>query len=243
MTPTPTSRPASTPARRGVRSACAVMGLSLVLLTACSGGEEDTPESPEDALAAAKTNLDDTSGVALSLTTDGLPAGVDALSKATGVGTHAPAFEGDLEVTVGGLTVEVPVVAVDGEVFAKLPFTTKYSKIEPDDYGAPDPAGLMDTSNGISAWLTAVEDVEEGEQTRDGDQVLTTYTGTLPGTAVAEVIPSATAEADFDATFSIDDEGFLTSAEVAGPFYGDAGDVEYTIALSDYGTDQDITAP
>ena len=65
----------------------------------------------------------------------------------------------------------------------------------------------------------------------------------VPGTVVAEVIPSASTKADFDATFSIDDEGFLDSAEVTGPFYGDVGDVTYTIALDDYGTEEDINRP
>jgi len=137
----------------------------------------------------------------------------------------------------------VPVIAVEGQVFAKLPFTTKYTEIDPADYGAPDPADLMDSTQGLSSWLTAVTGVKKGDQTRDGDKVLTTYTGTLPGSAVAPVIPSATPKADFDATFSIDDEGYLAAAEVVGPFYGDAGDVDYTIKLDDYGTDKDITKP
>jgi lipoprotein LprG len=215
----------------------------LLLLGACSEDEEE-PTTPEDVLAEAKANLDDTSGVSIALTTEGeIPKGVDALVEADGIGTHAPAFEGDLKVSVNSLEIEVPVVAVDGEVFAQLPFTSSFQPIEPDDYGAPDPADLMDTTAGISSWLTALEDVEEGDETRDGDKVLTTYTGTLPGTAVAEVIPSASPDADFDATFSIDDEGFLDTAEVIGPFYGDAGDVDYVIALDDYGTDEEIDRP
>jgi lipoprotein LprG len=214
----------------------------MLLLGACSGGDDEEPVTPEDALAGAKTKLDETSGVSLSLTTDQLPDGVDALSEATGVGTHAPAFEGDITVIYNGLSVEVPVIAVDGRVFAKV-FTTDYKEIEPDDYGAPDPAMLMDPTEGISSWLTDVEDVEAGDQTREGDAVLTTYTGTLPGSAVAGVIPSASKNADFDATFGIDDDGYLVTAEVGGPFYGDAGVVDYTIGLDDYGVDKDITRP
>ena len=216
----------------------------VLLLAGCSdGGDEESATSPEDALAAAKANLDDTSGVSLSLTTDQLPDGVDAILTATGVGTHAPAFEGDLTMKINNLSVDVPVVAVDGKVFARLPFTTKFSEINPADYGAPDPASLMDTTNGLSDWLTALEGVEEGDQVRSGDQVLTSYSGTIPGSVVAEVIPSASKNVDFEATFSIDDEGFLTAADVAGPFYGDVGDVDYSIKLSDYGSDQEITRP
>ena len=216
----------------------------LLMLGGCSGGgDEEAATSPEDTLATAKANLDDTSGVALSLTTEELPDGLDAILTATGVGTHAPAFEGDLTMKINNLSVDVPVVAVDGKVFARLPFTTTFSEINPADYGAPDPANLMDTENGISSWLTALEGVEEGEQVRNGDQVLTSYSGTLPGSVVADVIPSASKGADFDATFRIDDEGFLDTAEVAGPFYGDVGDVDYTIKIDEYDADQVITRP
>jgi len=229
--------------RRGLRTSLALAVSPLLLVAACGDSDEGAPTSPEDALAEAKANLDDTSGLTLELSTDSLPDGVDGILRASGVGTHAPAFDGDLEVSVSSLSLEVPVVAVDGLVYAKLPFTTQFKEIEPDDYGAPDPAALMDSTSGISSWLTAAEGVEEGEQKRDGDKVVTTYTGTLPGSAVVDVIPSASTKADFAATFSVDDDGFLTAAEVSGPFYGDTGVVDYTIALSDYGSDKDITRP
>jgi lipoprotein LprG len=232
----------STPGRR-LRPLAALLAAPLLLASACSGGDDKEPSTPEDVLAEAKTQLDETSGVAIDLTAGELPKGLDALAEASGVGTHAPAFEGDIKVAVNNLSLEAPVIAVEGQVFAQLPFTSEYNEIDPANYGAPDPATLMDPDNGLSAWLTAAEGIKEGDETRDGDQVLTPYTGTLPGTAVAEVIPSASTKADFDATFSIDDEGRLVSAEVAGPFYGDAGDVEYTIDLSEYGTDKEITAP
>jgi lipoprotein LprG len=232
----------STPGRR-LRTLAAASAVPLLLVSACSGGDDKEPSTPEDVLAEAKTQLDETSGVAISLTAGELPKGVDALIEATGVGTHAPAFEGDLKVLVNNLTLDAPVIAVEGQVFAQLPFTSEYNEVDPENYGAPDPATLMDPDIGLSSWLTAVEGVEEGDETRDGDQVLTSYTGTLPGSAVAEVIPSATVKADFDTTFRIDDEGRLVTAEVAGPFYGDVGDVDYTIGLDDYGTDKEVTAP
>jgi lipoprotein LprG len=232
----------STPHRR-LRLLVAALTAPLLLVTACSGGDDDGPETPEDVLAEAKTELDDTSGVTISLAAGELPRDLDALVEATGVGTHAPAFDGDIEIQNNNLTLKVPVIAVEGQVFAKLPGVPRYVEIDPADYGAPDPAALMEPSTGLSAWLTAAEGVEEGDETRDGEDVLTTYTGTLPGEAVAEVIPSASVDADFEATFNIDDEGRLAAAEVTGPFYGDAGDVEYTVTLDDYGTEEDITRP
>ena len=69
---------------------------------------------------------------------------------------------------VNGLDVDVPVVSVDGTVYAKLPFTRSFAEVNPADYGAPDPAQLMDPDTGLSTWLTAATGIEEGERVRDG---------------------------------------------------------------------------
>ncbi len=235
---------ASHPGRRA-RPTLALLAAGLLLgVSACSGDSSTTPEqTPEDILGAARQALDDTSGVTVSLTTEALPDGVDGVLDATGTGTHAPAFDGSIKVLINGLSVDVPVVAVDGLVYAKLPFTLRYAEIDPGDYGAPDPADLLATEGGVSSWLTAATGVTEGDQVRDGDQVLTSYSGSVPGDAIASVIPSADDTATFEATFEIDDGGRLTSADVTGPFYGDQGEVDYTLTLADYGTEKDITAP
>lgn len=216
---------------------------AVLALTGCGASSSEDTESPEKVLAAAKTQLDETPGVTLALTTPELPDGVDGVLEAKGVGTHAPAFEGILKVLASGVTVKVPVVAVGGVVHAQLPFRTDYTEVDPAEYGAPDPAQLLDPEAGVSSWLTAATDVAEGERTRRGEAVLSSYTGTVPGEAVAATIPSADAAAEFPGTFSIDDQGRLVDAVVTGPFYGDAGDVAYSVALSDYGTEKEITAP
>jgi lipoprotein LprG len=247
MTTTRRRRPIPHPPRfssHALRPVALVLLPLVLLLTACSGGNDpQSGKSATEVLAAAKKALDDTSGVNLTLSTKELPKGVDGILDAKGVGTHAPAFQGDLKVMVNNLTVEVPVVSVNGEVFAKLPFTTKFAPIDPGDYGAPDPATLMDPQQGLSAWLTATKAVEKGEQTRSGEAVLTTYTGMLPGKAVAKVVPSADATKDFPATYLLDGEGRLQSARVQGPFYGPKGVADYQIAITGYGVQKDITAP
>ena len=225
-----------------MRTLLAPLLVPLLALSACSGSGE--PEaSPDERLAAAKTVLDETPGLTLSIEADKLPAGVTGLLSGEGVATHDPAFEGTLEVSGSGISAQVEVVAVDGEVLAQLPFRQDFVPIDPADYGAPDPAELMSTEGGLSSLLTAAEDVEEGEQTRDGETVLTTYTGTVPGDAVGALLPSADPEADFDAVFSIDGEDQLTRVELTGPFYPDADDVTYVVGLSDYGTEKEIVAP
>lgn len=224
----------------------ALTGSALVLtltLSACSGGAEEAEASPEEVLAAAKAALDETSGVRVTLSTEKLPPTVDGILRAEGVGTHDPAFEGDLKVASGGITVDVPVVAAQGKVMAKLPFTTKFVEVDPAAYAAPDPAGLMEPEGGLSSLLTAAEDVQEGEQVRSGEDVLSSYTGTVPGEVVASIIPSATPDADFDATFTVDDEDHLREAVLTGAFYPQADDVTYTITFEQYDTSADITLP
>jgi lipoprotein LprG len=216
----------------------------VVPLVACSdGGGGGSDKTPEEVLAAAKQALDETSGVTLSLKTDKLPGGVDGILEATGVATRAPAFDGDLTMVVNGLDVAVPVVSVDGTVYAKLPFTRSFAEVNPADYGAPDPAQLMDPDTGLSTWLTAATGVKEGDRVREGEVVLSSYTGSVPGVVVDASIPSADADARFPATFRIDQDGRLRSVDISGPFYGAKGMVDYTVGVDDYGTDKDITKP
>lgn len=217
---------------------------STLILSGCSGSssEEDEP-SPEEVLASAKTNLDKTPGVHVVLSTEKLPKNVDGILSADGIGTHPAAFEGDLKVAASGITADVAVVAVDDVVYAMLPFTTRFVEIDPADYGAPDPAVLMGTEAGLSSLLTEAEDVKKGEDKRDGEAVVTSYTGTVPGEAVTSVIPTASADASFDANFTITENDRLNSAVLTGSFYPGGGDVTYTIEFDKYGTEKEITAP
>lgn len=220
-------------------------GVLLVVLTACSGDDSsasDTP--PEDVLAAAKATLDETSGVNLTLTTDNLPDGVTGVEEAEGVATHAPAFEGTITVNLLGQAVEVPVVAVDGTVYAELPFTSGFQDVDPAEYGAPDPAQLMNPDTGLSTLLSDTTDVERGDSVRGGDdnsEVLTEYSGSVSGEVMQNVIP--TSSGNFDVVYTITDDHELRAARLTGVFYRDSEPMSYVVTFEDYGTEKDITAP
>lgn len=220
---------------------------AVVLLTAsgCSGSEDSGPQGdPEEVLAQAKTTLDETSGVSLTLTTDDLPDGVTGVEQAEGVGTHAPAFEGKLSVVLSGQAFQVPVVAVDDKVYVQLPLTTRWQDIDPAEYGAPDPAQFMSPDSGLSALLPATTDLERGDTVRGGEdnkEVLTSFTGTVGADTVTNVIP--TASGDFDATYDVTDDSELRSVTLTGEFYPDSPSMTYTLTIDDYGTEKDITAP
>ncbi len=222
------------------------LAAALLTLTGCSGDQEEGADqrTPEEVMRQAKATLDETSGVAITLEGQDLPEGLAAIRAAEGVGTHAPAFEGTLTVTLAGQDFEVPVVAVDGKVYAQLPLTPGWSDVDPAEYGAPDPARLMSTDEGLSALLTATTGLARGESVRGGEdnrEVLTEYTGSVPGDVVANVIPSASG--DFDAAYTVTDEGELRTARLTGVFYRDTEPMTYVIDFDDYGVERDITAP
>lgn len=228
--------------------AALLAGLLALVLTACSGGDEEPAaeaQSPEEVLSAAATTLAETSGVNLSLTTDDLPAGVTGITEATGVATSAPAFDGTLSVVLSGTTFEVPVIAVDDKVYAQIPLTPGWNVVDPGEYGAPDPAALIDADTGFGALLTVSQGVEEGDSVRggaDNSEVLTTYTGTVPGAAMKRVIPSSAGDS-FDAEYLVTDDGELRSATLTGIFYPDSESMTYTVTFEDYGTEKQIVAP
>jgi lipoprotein LprG len=234
----------SAPRTRARLSVTALLLVLCVVLAGCSRGGSDSAErSPASVLAAAKKQLDTTSGVRIGLSTPKLPSGVNGLLGATGIGTHAPAFQGTIKVAANGFTADADVVAVGGRVHARLPFTKKFTVIDPADYGAPDPADLLAPEGGLSSLLTSAKDVTSSGEVRDGKTVLRSYTGTVPGKAVRTVIPSASATADFDTTFTVGDQDRLAKAVLAGPFYPRGGDVTYTITFDDYGATKNIKAP
>ena len=231
--------PSTRAPRRARRAAAPLAALLLALpLTACSGSEEPGEDSadPAEVMAAAKTTFDETSGVRITLSTDDLSEGVDGLLRAEGVGTHDPAFDGSIVVRYAGIEPTVP-------VYAQVPLTIGWSEVDPAEYGAPDPAGLMDADTGFSSLLVETEGLEQGEQVRGGTDnrdVLTTYTGTVAGDVVSGIIPSATG--DFDATYTVSDDDELRSMELTGDFYG-AGSMTYSITFADYGAEPSISAP
>jgi lipoprotein LprG len=215
----------------------------LVILCACGGSGTSTVD-PATALETAEKKLAGTSGVTLSLTTSDLPGGVQGVKGAAGTVTDAPAFDGNLTVVISVGTFQVPVKSVAGKVYAKIPLTPTFTEIKPSDYGAPDPGLMTSSDQGIPAILSATTAAKAGGQIRGGTgnkEVLSTYTGSVPATAVGNLIPGATGS--FAATYGIADNGELRQATLTGAFYPGKPSMSYTLVLTDYGTSTDIAAP
>ena len=162
---------------------------------------------------------------------------------AKGQGNHTPAFKGKVTVVTGGTSLGADVIAVDGKVLAKTNFSPVYLSIDPATLKAPDPASLLDTSTGISQILIKTEKLTDGGKSRDGSDVLTTIKGSLPGSVVRSIIPSADTGESFVVTYRLDDKDVLRDATLVGPFYPKGGDVTYTVKLTTSDTPVTIEAP
>ena len=225
--------------------------LTAAALAACSGGA-DKPQAQKltaaQQLAAARAKADGATSMHLTLRSSGVPDSANGPLGADGSGTHAPAFKGTLDARISGIRAKVEVVALDKVLYVKLPFTTGFIQIDPEEYHVPNPAELFATEGGISSLMTATSNPVEGTQTRAGAEVVRTITGKLPGDRVVKVFGRGEATKAFDVSYGITDPGGeLRSVTVAGPFYQGATSVPVTstfvLTLDKYGAPVEISKP
>jgi len=234
--------------------------MAAAALAACSGSDDAQVRETTAAeqLAAAKVKVDAATSLHLTLRSRDLPASANGVIGADGSGTHAPAFKGTLNARISGFEAKVDVVAISGLLHVKLPFTTEFVEADPREYDAPDPARLFSADGGISSLLTATIAPVEGPKTRVGKEVLTTITGTLPGTSVERLLSIGDASKTFKVTYGITDPGGeLRTVTMSGPFYqratptpatsatatSTAATPTYLLTLDRYGAPVEISKP
>jgi hypothetical protein len=222
--------------------------LALVLLTGqllagCGGGNSDSQTAP-DLLAQAKTTLDDATSAHFVLDSTGAPDTGTLLVGGEGDIARPASFQGTLKVRALGSTLDLKVVSVDGTVYAQLPFTSSYTKVDPAQFGFGDPGALLDPDTGISQLLAKAESAKLGDEKRVGGEVVREVTAEIPGTLVEQILTSQDPSKPVQARFFIATEtGELRRAELTGPFYTAGTDATFTLQLSDFGADVQITAP
>lgn len=220
------------------RSQAAIAGAVLTLgflSTACGGsGSSDSTADPcttlgdaSAALAKAKTSFDDAPSIDLTLETKSLPKSGNAILGANGTLTHQPAFKGTATIYLFGGGQTVDVTAVDGKVIASL-----LGEIDPDEFGAPDPADFADPNSGISALLLKITDIKGCEGKFAGKDKVAEYTGTLAGTLVAPIIPSASDSDSYRTTVGLRSDGTMATLQVSGAFFDADGDVTYDLTFT-----------
>jgi hypothetical protein len=226
------------------RGGTMLLALTLVAgpaLAACAGESE---ESAPDLLARAKQVIDDASSVHFVLDSEGAPDTGIGLLGGEGDVLRPASFEGTLQVLAAGSSVEVQVISVDDTVYAQLPFTSGFSVVDPAEFGVGDPADVLDTEAGISQFLESAESPALGEERRVGGEVVREVTAQIPGDLVEQVLTSQDPSQPVEAVFAIAaDSGELRRARLTGPFFAAGDDATYTIELSDFGADVEITAP
>lgn len=229
----------------GLLGAWAVIA-ALLALAGCTSAPATSPvtePSPAQRLAAAKSVVDAATSVHLVLTSRDLPDGVSGVTGADGVGAHPPAFKGTIQARLGGTLASVDVVAIDQQVHVKLPLTTVYATVDPATLGAPDPATLFDPGRGITSLLTATVSPVTADAARRGAEVLTSYTGTLPGTAIADLLTIGDRAGTFAVRYGVaETSGQLRTVELTGPFYPGRQST-YVLTLDRYGEPVEIRAP
>jgi len=228
------------------RTAAPLLALALIAvpaLTACGGGSDDGA-SAAGLLADAKRTLDETDSLHFVLGSEGAPEVGTELVGGEGDIARPASFDGTLQVLAMGSTLDLAVVSVDGTVYAQLPFTSGYSVVDPAQFGFGDPGALIDPDTGISQLLAEAEKAELGEERRVDGDVVREVTADLPGELVEQILTSEDPSRAVRARFSIAvDSGELLRAELTGPFFSAEDDATYTLELSDFGADVDITAP
>lgn len=227
------------------------LGLSgALLLGGCSSGGEDdasgtSAPSAADRLAQAHAVLLDAGSVHLALAGADLPEDVkNYVISADGSGTmDPPAFTGTITARVAGIQADVPTVAVDGDLWVKLPYTPAFVRTDPDVLNVPDPATLLDPESGLVGLLPQTLEPAFGGKSRVGAEVVQEITGSLPGEAVTQLLRVGDNASDFDVTYGLVETSWeVRTVAITGPFYPPATST-YTLTFDDYGVPVTVTKP
>ncbi|HPF82358.1 LppX_LprAFG lipoprotein [Nostocoides australiense] len=215
-----------------------------VAVVACSG-EKKAAADPAAALAAAKTTLDGAQAVTLDLKSDKpIPSGHNGVSAAKGTGLidpTTPKFQGTVSAVVSGAPVTTDVITIGDTTWMKL-FTPTFTKVDLKALNAPNPGSFFKPDTGLSQILAKTSDAAGGTEKRFGKEVLTAYTGKVPGAVVKSLLNLGADTSTYAAEFGIAEGNQLRTATLTGPFY-DTGNSSYEIVLTDYGKTVEIAQP
>src|SRR4051812_19948032 len=232
----------------GKLAAAALSALCVVGMASCSSDPgTSTPSatqlSPEQQLAAAKAKVDAAPSVHLKLASSNVPQGTSGVVSADGWGKHPPAFKGTFKVSLKGVQADAEITSLDGQVYAKLPLIPGTRPIDPKAFGLPDPAVLFSPDKGLTTLLTATTSPVAGEKVRQGSEVLSTITGTVPGKAVADLFLIGDSNGTFNVTYGLTDSQELRQVVTPGPFSGAATTSPSPLTLDQYAQPVTITKP
>ncbi len=229
--------------------ALALAVLAAAALVGCSGDGDSAPPSAtaKDAattLREARATLDATSSVHFTLTSGDVPQVTAALLGGDGVAARPDLFQGALDVRVAGAQAKVDVVSAGGTLYAKLPFTSGFSAVDPEQFGLTDPGTFMSPDKGLTRLLGEATGASFGEKSRAGADVVQEVRATIPGAVVAEVLTTTDPSQPVPAVFGVvEGSRELRRATLTGPFFSRDTRSTYTLVLDRYGQKVDIRVP
>lgn len=238
---------------RTTKSAAGAIALTAMLLvsgcSSTSGKKSDPTKSGAQAqtasqrLGEAKKVIDAAPGYHFKLQGTDVPKTSSGVLSGEGDVIARPAFKGTLNVQAGSLAASVPVISTGGKTWAKMPFAAKMTEINPNTYGAPDPNKLFSKDNGVASLLPQTKNAEFGGKVRDGKDIVQTITGTLPGSAIKNVLFMGDGSGTFTVKYGVTDDNQVRSAQVVGPFFAGGTKTTYDLTFTNYGQTVDIQAP
>lgn len=227
----------------GRRAAIAVAGVAVLasLGAACSSSK---PANAQALLSSAKSTLDNTPAAHFTLSsTNATTSGGTTITGGEGDMQRPDKLKGSLNVVVHGVNASVQVVAVGDQVYAKLPFATKFSKIDPTTFGLGNPSQLIDPDSGLSTLLSAATGAKVTGQERINGELVDDVTATIPGSSVP-VLPDANPTEPVRMVAAIDPGNHqLRRVTLTGPFVKKGSSSTFTLTLTSYGENVQIVLP
>lgn len=227
-----------------IRRVLATAAVLILALSGCSGDGEPAGLGPQERLDAAREKIEQAEAITINLTSTGVPSDVNGVQSASGTGVIEDgtiAFEGEFLGRVSGVAAQAGVLAIGDETYMKL-FTPDYAPIDLEELGAPNPTSFFAPDTGVASLIEATTDVAEGGQAREGREILTQFTGTLPGEKVEALLRLGGPGTTFDVTYGLTEDNELRKAVLEGEFW-EGTQSTYSLLLTDYGTVVPIEAP
>lgn len=229
--------------RRAGSTVVAVLAAPTIALMASACGSSSSHLGAPQLLQKAKATADAASSVHFELTSKNVALSGTNLVGGQGDMARPSSMKGSFSVAVSGFTANVKVVAVGDAFYAQLPFSPKYQKTNPSDYGLTNPAELLDPDKGLTHLLTEAQNPKLGPTIRVGGELLDTVDFTVPGNSVP-VIPDDKPSEPVQVTAAIDPGNYqLRVVTLVGPFTSATSNSNYVVTLTNYDEHVSITLP
>jgi lipoprotein LprG len=219
--------------------------VAVIALSAC--GQTTDTSNPSTLLDQARTSLNNADSLHFHIDSNVsvIKASGAYLVSGDGDAKRPDVFVGDVDASVDELRVPVKILSVNGSFYIQRPFSSSWEKANPGDYGFSDPSSLLDANNGLSTLLTGDTQIKLLDRYRVNGEELENVSASVAGTKIAVFVSSADTSRNATVTFGINASNHQLRQVVLTNLYfaGLKSPVTYTITLTDYGKNVEVTPP